>query len=240
VAETVTIASHFRGPAQSAQGGYACGLLARQVTAPVAEVTLRSPPPLDTELQVRQGEAGAVQLLDDETLVAAARPAESPRLELPVPVSLEQAQAARDTSFLQERSPYPGCFVCGPDRPPGDGLRVIAGAVDGRDDVLASPWEVESSVPVEDGNVASEIVWAVLDCPSGCSLMLKPDVGVCMMGRMRAEIYSPVFTGQNYVAVGWPTGREGRKIEAASAILTPEGEPVAVAESLWIELKDQP
>jgi hypothetical protein len=154
-------------------------------------------------------------------------------------VTLNEARAARDASFLHGQSPYPGCFVCGPERPPGDGLRVIAGAVEGRDDVIASPWEVDSSVPVSDGGVASEIVWAVLDCPGGCSLMLMPEIGVCMLGRMRAEIHEPLFTGRSYVAIGWPVRREGRKIEAGSAILTPEGEPVAVAEALWIELKGQ-
>jgi hypothetical protein len=47
--QTMTIPRRFRGPPNSSNGGYVCGMLARQI-AGAAEVTPRAPPPLETEL----------------------------------------------------------------------------------------------------------------------------------------------------------------------------------------------
>jgi hypothetical protein len=127
--------------------------------------------------------------------------------------------------------------VCGPDRPPGDGLRVISGPVAGRDDVVASPWEVGPDVPASGGTVRPEIVWAVLDCPSGNALMLVPEMGICMLGRMSARLDAPVEAGRSYVTMGWAIARDGRKCDTGSAILTPAGEPVARARATWIQLR---
>jgi len=49
--QTMTIPRRFRGPPNSGNGGYVCGMLARQI-AGAAEITLRAPPPLETELGV--------------------------------------------------------------------------------------------------------------------------------------------------------------------------------------------
>jgi hypothetical protein len=241
VADSIVIEGRFNGPPQSAHGGYACGLLARHIDPNLAEVTLRSPPPLDTELQLRAGgDSPAVRLFDGDILIAAGREIEALELEIPDPVSLEQAEAAREGSPLQQTSPYASCFVCGPERHPPQGLRVIAGPVEGRDDVIASPWQVDQDLPLEDGSVAPEIVWAALDCPSGCALMLRPEIGVAMLARMSAQLLAPVEPGATYVALGWPFNHDRRKHLSATAIFTAGGELVATAKGLWIELRDQP
>ena len=49
--ETMTIPRRFRGPPNSGNGGYVCGMLGRQI-AGAAEVTLRAPPPLETKLDL--------------------------------------------------------------------------------------------------------------------------------------------------------------------------------------------
>ena len=49
--QTMTIPRRFRGPPNSGNGGYVCGMLARQI-AGAAEVTLRAPPPLETKLDL--------------------------------------------------------------------------------------------------------------------------------------------------------------------------------------------
>jgi hypothetical protein len=70
------------------------------------------------------------------------------------------------------RSPYyhdpvfPGCFVCGPARGPGDGLRILPGPVAGRG-LWAAPWTPEETVAGASDRVRPEVVWAALDCPSG-------------------------------------------------------------------------
>jgi hypothetical protein len=236
MAETLVIDGRFNGPPASAHGGYASGLLARHVDPMAAEVTLRSPPPLDTELEIREKD-GDARLFDGETLVAQARGCDPLDLELPDPVGLEEAELARQGSPLHHSSPYASCFVCGPERRPPDGMRVIAGPVRGRDDVIASPWEVDERLPAEDGSVAPEIIWSALDCPGGCALMLRPEIGVALLGRMTAQIFSPVSPRATYVAVGWTFHHDRRKHLSGSAIFAPGGEAVAIAKGLWIELK---
>src|SRR5690606_28369050 len=68
---TIKIARQFRGPPNSGNGGYSCGRLAAFIDGP-AEVTLRKPPPLDTEMQVAEEADGAVALYSDGALVASA------------------------------------------------------------------------------------------------------------------------------------------------------------------------
>ena len=47
--------ARFNGPPDSAQGGYACGLVAERIDSPGAAVSLRAPPPLERPLEVRRG-----------------------------------------------------------------------------------------------------------------------------------------------------------------------------------------
>ncbi len=90
---TVRIPSRFNGPPGSANGGYASGVLG-ELLGGVAEVNLRSPPPLDVDLQVREVD-GALHAFHGETLVAEVRPGVV-ALDLPEPVSHARAvQAAQ-------------------------------------------------------------------------------------------------------------------------------------------------
>ena len=59
--QTMTIARRFRGPPNSGNGGYVCGMLARYISG-AAEVVLRAPPPLETELDVVEIEVGRWEL----------------------------------------------------------------------------------------------------------------------------------------------------------------------------------
>jgi hypothetical protein len=237
VAETLTIPTRFRGPVDSGNGGYSCGIVARHVDAPVVEVTLRSPPPLEKSLALRDSGDG-MELCDGETLVAEAVPADELELEIPEPPTLDEASAARESSPMHDYTPYPECFVCGPAREQRDGLQITPGPVQGRDDLLASPWITDDSAPLHDGAISPAIVWAALDCPGGCALILRPDVGVCMLGRLTAQFFASVEPGASYVAIGWPIDRDGRKLGAGTALFTADGELVAASKATWIELKD--
>jgi hypothetical protein len=235
VAVALTIESRFRGPPDSGNGGYVCGALARFVDPLAARVTLHLPPPLDRPLDVEASEVGSAAMRDGQALVAEAGAIEDLELEVPDPIAVEQAEAARQASRLYQRHPFPGCFVCGPERQPGDGLGIVCGPVG--TDLVAAPWHVDDSVPTENGQVAAEIVWAALDCPGGLSGMLVPDVGTCVLGRLSARIYGRIEPGATCVAAGWPIEHEGRKVQAGSAIFSDEGELLADARATWIELK---
>jgi hypothetical protein len=237
----VTIERRFRGPPESANGGYACGVLAAHLDgAAAAEVTLRAPPPLDRPLAVESAE-GVARMLDGETLVAEAKVAAIPHVELPKPVSLEEARRVREASPMQRDHPYPMCFVCGSDRAKGDGLCVTCGPVLSREDrVVAAPFETDDSMAADDGSVREELVWSVLDCPGGIAGMLVPGFGKSVLGRLTVRIDAPLDAGRDYVAVGWPIEHTGRKMRAGTAIFDESGEALAVSEATWIELRDQP
>ena len=215
------VPGRYNGPPESANGGYACGLVAGLLGG-VVEVTLRLPPPLDRELGVVRQD-GRVEIRDGDAVVAVAERA-SVDEEVPEPVAVEAAEEAsmRYEGFVHHA--YNTCFVCGPERE--DGLRVYAGPVEGRPGLLAAPW-----TPGED--VGPELVWAALDRPSGWAVDDFQREGV-LLGRMAARIDRLPEPGEPHVVLGWRVGEDGRKRYAGSALLTADGEVLARARSTWL------
>jgi hypothetical protein len=133
----ITFERRFRGPLTSANGGFACGSLAAFVDAEEVEVTLRLPPPLGRSLSVRS-EGASATLLDGDAVVAEARPSAVGVSTPEPPVSIAQAEEAA-TRFVRIGNPaFRECFVCGV-RKEEDGLAVYAGAVAGREPLVAAP-----------------------------------------------------------------------------------------------------
>ncbi len=230
----VTIAHRFRGPADSGNGGYTCGLLAAEIEGP-AEVMLKVPPPLDRTLDREPGEAGTWLLLDGEAVVAEARPTTLAG-DVPDPVTVAAAAAAAERYEWIDEHPYPECFVCGPERESGDGLRIFPGPVSGRE-LYACPWTPDSSLGDEAGSVRPELVWAALDCPSGIVTNRFDELGTVILGRLAAELLRPVPVGETHVLTAWTIGREGRKLDTGSALFSDAGELLATARARWIELR---
>ena len=218
--QQITIDGRYNGPEGSGNGGYTCGLIAGLVDRTV-EVTLRRPPPLDRALDVeREGERLLVR--DGDALVAEAVPAKVD-VDAPASPSYEEAERASAAYPGFEEHAFPTCFVCGPAREPGDGLRIFAGPLgDGR---VASPW-----IPTE---VAPEVVWAALDCPGAIAVGF-PDRGETLLGRFAAEIEELPQVGERCVVVGWPLGEEGRKLYAGTALFGEDGRHLASARATWI------
>jgi len=129
MSDQITIQRRFRGPPDSGHGGYVCGIVARLI-GPCAEVTLRSPPPLDLPLRIERGESGEVRLVDDDVIIAEGRKAEL-HLEIPGPTTFEAATMAARAYPGFESHPFPSCFGCGHARTEGDGLRIFPGPLKG-------------------------------------------------------------------------------------------------------------
>src|SRR5262245_6518567 len=91
---SITIDRRFRGPPTSANGGYACGLVANAIGGS-GEVTLRAPPPLDQPLEIVQGPDGSVELRIAQTLLATGRQARVDVAEIPAASFAEAEDAAR-------------------------------------------------------------------------------------------------------------------------------------------------
>jgi hypothetical protein len=236
VVERVTIERRFNGPPESAQGGYACGLVGVRVDSPVASVSLRRPPPLERPLDVVMGEDGSVSLLDGGELVAEGAPS-TLELDVPPPVGVADARAASAGNPWVDRHPFPTCFGCGPDRDPDDALRLILGPVPGAD-VVADDWVPHPSLGDGDGRVSDLFVWSALDCPTGAGA-IDPTSGPHVLGRLTVDPgVAPVMVGEPHVAIAWLIGRDGRKSRGGAAIYRADGQLCAVAEGLWIKLRD--
>jgi len=229
--ESFEMASRFRGPPRSGNGGYVCGRIARRLTGTVS-VRLRMPPPLDTEVRL-ESQARSARLYHGAALVGEAQRVD---VELAVrpPVGWRDAEAATRSYPGFAKHPFPGCFVCGPRRAAGDGLRIFPGPAD--DDLLAAPWIPDASLAGDDGYVASEFLWAALDCPSGFAVFPLPDDTAIVLGELCASVTGRVRPGEPCVVSAWSLGSNGRKRHAASAVHAEHGQLIAVGHAVWIEV----
>ncbi len=241
----LVIPARYCGPTSSGNGGYTAGLLAERFAkhpsppedCPVVEVTLRRPPPLETDLHVEHLlDAPVTRLLEGETLVAEARCTDE-ELAAVEEVSAAQAAEAMHAYPGLRSHPFPRCFACGPEREEGDGLRIFPGPVgEGR---VASVW-----VPHESLAVASDLLdpgvqrvglgtaWAALDCVGGWSTDLEGRPMV--LGQIAARVDALPVVGETHVVLGVELRSEGRKTFTASTIYDSDGRIVARARHTWI------
>ena len=199
----LVIERRFNGPEASANGGYACGALARFAGEP-AEITLRLPPPLEQALAVHADPDGdGVRLYAGDALVAEGRPIDGIDVEPPVRPGFDEAlEAGRRHPWRGERHQLSDCFVCSPGRDgEGDGLAVCPGPLEGVDGVFAAPFLPDQSV-AEDGVVRPEVVWAALDCPSYPPPFWSRGP-VALLGRLAASREREIRAGERLAAVGW-------------------------------------
>lgn len=233
---SIVVEHRFRGPPNSGNGGYVAGRLAAFLDG-AAEVTLRRPPPLDTDLTVTAIEDGSLALLHADALVAQARPV-TVALEPPVLPSFAEAEDAARRTVAPSDHLLPSCFVCGPGRPHGDGLRLFSGPLSSeagrRAGVLAAPWRPDNDLTGPDGKVAAEFVWSALDCPTGFATATTNEPETILLGRLAAQIDRLPMPGEACVVVAWPLGRDGRKRRADGVLLAADGEILARAEATWI------
>lgn len=232
MSDSLVIPSRFNGPLESGNGGYSAGAVAAFVDGATTEVSLRKPVPLDVPLEVAREDDGSVRLLDGEDLVAAAGPLAELDLDPPEPVRIDAARDAATRYRGLAGGQFSQCFVCGRDRE--DSLGVFAGAVDGRD-LVASPWVPPAWAADADRRVRPEIVWAVLDCPTFFAAYMHDELPISFLVRQAARIDGPVMAGEEHVVIAWPLEAEGRKSEAASAVLSADGKPLAIARALLVE-----
>jgi hypothetical protein len=230
----LVLGARFNGPPASANGGYACGMVAGRVAGP-AEVTLRTPPPLDTPLAVERDADRGVAVHHGDVLVAHARPVERAGGVPPVRPRLADARAAMlGHPWLGMRHVLSDCFVCGPER--HDGLGLSFGPLPGSPRLTAAFFVPDATLPHDGDVVAPEMTWAALDCPSYTPELWDAE-HPSLLARMSAELLEPIHVGEPVIAVGWPLETQGRKHRSASALLSADGRLLAHAEALWIRLR---
>ena len=239
----IIIDKRFCGPPNSGNGGYVCGRLARHISGG-AEVTLRAPPPLDKSLDAAATADGTWELRDGAKVVATGRAAsvELARVET---ASLQEARAAELLAlFKPHEHPLPNCFVCGPARAKGDGLRIFAGPLGRHGHLPFSrragrriqiwPPRMASSRPNFSGprSIAPPALPAIAISRAAPSTRRRS----CSDGCQHGSKPGPA-PATRCIITAWPTGRDGRKRMAEAALHDEAGKLLAVASTTWIAVE---
>jgi len=241
--ETLRIARRFNGPHESGNGGYSAGLAARLLPdAEAVEATIRAPIPLDQTLRVHTTNTGLDIMTDDAATRLLVMSLRSVHLETPAIKSpgLQAATVAAATYRNQDDHVLPHCFVCGPAREEGDGLRIFAdwlkdpAGIENPNSfpIVAAPWQPWPDLADESGLVAPEFIWAALDCPGAFAINAEP----ILLGRMSARILKRPPPDHPLVVVAWAKGRDRRKHFAGSALFNEAGDLLAFSEQTWIQI----
>ncbi|HWD26663.1 MAG TPA: hypothetical protein VG387_05835 [Rhizomicrobium sp.] len=226
----VIIARQFRGPPNSGNGGYVCGVVAQDIEGP-ATVALRALIPLDTTLTLDGGKlAGA-----DGTLIAQAVAATSTLPTPPTPPSLDAAREAGTRCLWIDKPFHPPCFTCSSIREDGDGLRILPGQIEGAEPGhIACIWVPHANFADAEGLIPDEIVWAALDCPGSLAGIVKTGSGGGLLGTMTAQVLHRPRAGQPTIVTAWPIEQSGRKSVAGVALFDAAGALMARGSQIWI------
>jgi hypothetical protein len=237
----VVIGRQFCGPPKSGNGGYVCGVLARDIEGPATAV-LRAPVPLDVPLDLARLDGAVVLTGAEDQLIGRGAASAGPELpDPPAPPSLEEAQAAGARYLGLANVFHPICFTCGTDRGDGDGLRVFAGQLAGRPKgVVAAAWTPHAAFADAGGLIPSEIVWAALDCPGYFAWVEQEGRHGALLGTMTGEVIRRPTAGEACIVLAWTLAREGRKETAGVALYNASGELMARAHQVWIVMGPRP
>ncbi len=231
----IVIPQQFRGPPNSGNGGYVCGVIAREIEGPATSV-LRARVPLDVNLDLRR-EDGVMQLTDAQgAMVGTAAPGDRALLPVPPePPSMKAARAAGGRYLGLDERIHPTCFTCGPERGEGDGLRVFPGQIEGAPQGhVACVWTPHMDFSDPKGLAPVEVIWAALDCPGFFAWVAREGRHGALLGTMTGEVIRRPRCSHEYIVMGWPLEREGRKETAGVALFAMNGELMARAHQVWI------
>jgi len=232
----ITIDPRFCGPPTSANGGYFVGVVAALAKASVT-VRLRKPPPLGVEIDVEDRGGDVLELRHAGELIAQTRPAEVSAPTLAPPTYVEAIEASRRCVGFAHH-PFPTCFVCGPQRRRGDGLRIFPGALARQSaaserPLVAAPWVPDDSLDAGNAKVRPEFMWAALDCPGWFAAV--GDTRLALLGELTAHVDRCVHIGEECVVVGWHVSSSGRSHQAGTAVFDEDGELCGYGLATWIE-----
>ena len=199
------------------------GVAAKELGPSVMVTLARAVPP---------GSSVTFERNDSEVLLRVGGEVAATAVPSPLETMAPHVVTAREAERASERYPgrthhfFPNCFTCGPSRAVDDGLGIFPGPVDGQQ-MVAALWRPPAMTRQADGIVASELLWAALDCPAIWAHVVHggaqpDDRGVT--GRLALQQHAPVPGDGVSIVVGWPIARDGRKVLAGAAIFSEAGE----------------
>jgi hypothetical protein len=214
--EELVIDTIYEGFPGVSLGGYVAGLAAKDLGWSVAVTLTKAVTPGST---VTLDRSASEVLLRVEGEVAATAVPSHFESTAPESVALERAERASALYPGFNHHFFPNCFTCGPDRTPGDGLRIFP--------VVATIWQPPSSVWRADRTVASEFLWAALDRPAIWAQIVHGGAEAderAVSGRLELLQHAPVPSDAPSVVVGWPIARQGRRVVAGAGIFSDSGQ----------------
>jgi hypothetical protein len=236
----IVIGRRFCGPPNSGNGGYVCGLLAKDLEGPVTSV-LRAPIPLDQELRFEAAGEATALFSSEGALIGEGKTVAVDLPEPPPAPSLDEARAAAARYVGHEARFHPTCFTCGTERDEGDALRVFPGQLAGAEPgVVACLWTPHAAFADADGRLAVENLWAALDCPGYFAWVVREGRHGALLGTMTGEVLQRPKAGEECIVLAWPIAREGRKELAGVALYSAAGELMARAHQVWIMMPPRP
>jgi len=198
-------------------------------------VRLLRPPPLDTPLETAELADGTLAVMLGPERIGEAKPGTLELDPRSPPNYFEAVEASRGYAGFHSHR-FPTCFVCGPRRARGDGLRIFAGPIAERD-LVAAPWVPDISLDRGDGKVRPEFMSAALDCPG--YFAVSPDDRMMLLGEITVHVSRLVHVGEPCTVIGWALEASGRKRGAGTAVVAEDGEVCGLARGLWIEPKGE-
>lgn len=227
----VRVVERFNGPPGCGNGGYTTGLIAQAIGEPVG-VRLLRPVPMNRDLTIAAVVEDRWEARAGSEVIATAT-LQTVDIYVPQPPSwVEAFGVSRHFSGFTHHL-YPTCFVCGPARAQGDGLRIFPGSVPGTH-LFAAPWQPDASLGDAAGKVRPEFVWASLDCP-GYFVSASPRPA--LLGELAVRIERVPRVGERCVVTAWRIEGEGRKHRVGTALFDADGQCCALGVATWIELK---
>ncbi|MEZ5114280.1 MAG: hypothetical protein R2693_12820 [Nocardioidaceae bacterium] len=233
------IPHRYCGPPASGNGGYTSGALASLLGGELGTpytITLRHPPPLETEMPVRAEAEDLVASHLGKTVIQGhvGEPLGPP----PSFIAFKDAEAAQARYAGHAFHPFATCFTCGTERP--DGLQIFAGPVDSDPTgarQVAATWIPHESVSTDGLTASLETTWAALDCPGAWATDMEERLVV--LGQITGRIDALPPVGMPLVVVGRTGRTEGRKSFASTALYTATGELLGQADQVWIAVNPQ-
>jgi hypothetical protein len=237
---SLVIEQRFMGPPGSGNGGYSCGLAATAFTDGPAEVTLRMPPPLHTDLEPTGSLDEGAEVRAGDRVVAGVRAWDGSLAvpDMPDSQALAAGMESFDLAAYAGPHPFPTCFTCGPGRGEGDGLRIFPAAV-GPGSTVAWRWIPDALLDDGSGSVPVPVMWAALDCPGAHTWLGDEPAGIdtpVVLGRLAVEIHRPARVGEKCVVAGWQLDRDGRKLGSGTAVWSEGGELLGKGQATWVVL----
>ena len=242
----------YCGPPRSGNGGYVCGLCAQhsyfslspenqeQIREPFSfEVKYKNPLPVETEFQViNSARESSLTDMDGNQVFAQGKTTTGTSTSLPDPITYRQAQEAAVKSLPSDQHIFPDCFVCGPNRHTGDGLRIFAGPL-GSEPMVAAPWDVHPSFVLKERLLPLPVLWAALDCPGYFAYHFQSSSTFIptVLAKMQCTVYDNQIRSNDLVVMGWVKKQKLPLIEVGTALF--EGKHLlAQAEAVWMQPKN--